>query len=307
MSRVKFEELVNKWMEDKKKYVKISTFSTYNFIINKHLLPYFSRLEIIKSENVENFIIKKCEDKLNYKFIKDILIVLAMILKYGNEKRIYKTQQINYHSPKQNTIKEIKCFDVESQRKLVNYLRNNFSFKNLGIYLCLYTGIRIGELCALKFEDINFDTKTLYITKTLQRISIKNNDNKKTKIIVDTPKTISSNREIPLPKTIIKIIKNFTNIINKDNYILSNSLNAVEPRTYRNYYKKILNNIGIPYIKFHALRHSFATRLIEHNCDYKTVSSLLGHSNISTTLNLYVHPSFQQKKKCIEKIENIFE
>ena len=304
MSRVKFEELVNKWMEDKKKYVKISTFSTYNFIINKHLLPYFSRLEIIKSENVENFIIKKCEDKLNYKFIKDILIVLAMILKYGNEKRIYKTQQINYHSPKQNTIKEIKCFDVESQRKLVNYLRNNFSFKNLGIYLCLYTGIRIGELCALKFEDINFDTKTLYITKTLQRISIKNNDNKKTKIIVDTPKTISSNREIPLPKT---IIKNFKNIINKDNYILSNSLNAVEPRTYRNYYKKILNNIGIPYIKFHALRHSFATRLIEHNCDYKTVSSLLGHSNISTTLNLYVHPSFQQKKKCIEKIENIFE
>lgn len=305
MKRIRFKELVNIWLEEKKKYVKISTFSTYNFIVNKHLLPYFSHLEIIKSENIENFIIRKSEDKLNYRFIKDILIVLAMILKFGNEKKIYKTQQIYYHSPRQNTINEIKCFDVESQKKLVNYLRNNFSFKNFGIYLSLYTGIRIGELCALRFSDINCETKTLHITKTLQRISVQGYENKKTKIIVGTPKTISSKREIPLPIAIIKIVRDLKDLVNKDNYILSNSLKAIEPRTYRNYYKKVLGTIGITYIKFHALRHSFATRLIEYNCDYKTVSSLMGHSNISTTLNLYVHPSFEQKKKCIDKIEDI--
>lgn len=305
MNRVSFNKLANMWLEDKKKYVKVSTYTIYNYIVNKYLLSYFSCCKSINSEQLQRFIDIKIENKLNYKFIKDILIVLEMILKYGNEKEIYKTTQFKYYLPKQNKVSEMKCFDLESQKRLVSYLKNNFSFKNLGIYLCLYTGIRIGELCALKFSDINCETRVLYITKTLQRISIENS-NKKTKLIIGSPKTLSSYREIPLPNVISRIILNLKNIVNEENYILSNAKKAIEPRTFRNYYKKVLNHIGIPYIKFHSIRHSFATRLIENNCDYKTVSSLLGHSNISTTLNLYVHPSFEQKKKCIEKIENIF-
>ena len=306
MKKVRFKELVNIWLEEKKKYVKISTYSTYSFIVSKHLLPYFDCKEKISSEIIQRFISEKCEDKLNHKFIKDILIVLEMILKFGNEKKIYKTSELKYYLPKQICTNKIKCFDVESQKRIATYLKSNFSFKNFGIYLCLYTGIRIGELCALKFSDISCSDGTLTINKTLQRVSVKNLDNKKTKIIIDVPKTASSNREIPLPNAIIEIIKNLKGVVNNENYILSNSNKAIEPRTYRNYYRKVLNSIGISYIKFHGLRHSFATRLIESNCDYKTVSALLGHSNVSTTLNIYVHPSFDQKKKCIDKIENMF-
>ena len=269
MKKICFKELTNIWLEEKKKYVKLSTFCTYNYIVSKYLLPYFSYEEVIKSKNVENFIKQKCEDKLSCKFIKDIMVVLEMILRFGREKRLFKNPQILYHLPKQKEANVIKCFDLENEKRLENYLKNNFSFKNFGIYISLYTGIRIGELCALKFSDIDCSTGTLIINKTLQRISVKNYNNKKTKIIVDTPKTISSIREIPLPNIIINIVKNIKYIINDNNYILSNSLKAIEPRTFRNYYKKVLNCIGIPYIKFHALRHSFATRLIEFNCDYK--------------------------------------
>ena len=192
MKSVKFGELANTWLEDKKKYVKLSTYATYRFIVDKHLLPNFDCKKKISKEDIQSFINKKYDDKMSHKFIKDIIIVLEMILKFGNEKGIYKTQQLKYRLPKQNDISEVKCFDVESQKRLVNYLRSNFSFKNFGIYLCLYTGIRIGELCALKFSDINCKTKTLFITKTLQRVCIKSYDNKKTKIIVGTPKTASS-------------------------------------------------------------------------------------------------------------------
>lgn len=98
------------------------------------------------------------------------------------------------------------------------------------------------------------------------------------------------------------MVKPLKKIVNSSFFVLTNSDKPTEPRTYRNYYKRLLNQLGIPPLKFHGLRHSFATRCIESNCDYKTVSVLLGHSNISTTLNLYVHPNMDQKKKCVEQM-----
>ena len=95
-------------------------------------------------------------------------------------------------------------------------------------------------------------------------------------------------------------------VVKDEYFILTNDTKPTEPRTYRNYYKRLLNKLGIPDIKFHGLRHSFATRCIEANSDYKTVSVILGHSNISTTLNLYVHPNKEQKKKCIDKMLKSF-
>ena len=123
-----------------------------------------------------------------------------------------------------------------------------------------------------------------------------------TEIFIDSPKTINAYREIPLNRELVNIIKNCIKLVNNENFIISNNLKPIEPRSYRNYYKKFMKNLEMPTIKFHCLRHSFATRCIESKCDYKTLSSLLGHANISTTLNLYTHPNLEQKKVCINKM-----
>lgn len=191
---------------------------------------------------------------------------------------------------------------IANQRKIINYVIENFTFRNLGLFICLSTGIRIGEVCALTWEDIDTDNGIIHIRKTLQRIYVNENGKKRTELLIDTPKTATSMRDIPMIKELYGILKPLKKIVRNDYFVLTNDITPTEPRTYRNYYKKLLKKLGIPPVKFHGLRHSFATRCIESKCDYKTVSVILGHSNISTTLNLYVHPNLDQKKRCIDKM-----
>jgi integrase len=181
-------------------------------------------------------------------------------------------------------------------------LEDHFTFENLGIYMCLSTGMRIGEICALKWDDIDLESCVISVNKTIQRIYIMDEPERHTEIIIDTPKTKNSIREIPMSKNLLRFIKPIKKLLNGEYYVLSNTENPIEPRTYRNHYKILMKELGMPALRFHGLRHSFATRCIESKCDYKTVSVLLGHSNISTTLNLYVHPNFEQKKKCIDQM-----
>ena len=190
----------------------------------------------------------------------------------------------------------------------MSYVKRNISFRNLGIYLCLSTGVRIGELCALQWKDIDTDTGYVSVNKTIARIYLMDENGKnRTEVVIDTPKTQNSLREIPIYNELLKLLKPLKRIVNPEYYVLTNSPPPLEPRTYRNYYKKIMKTLNVPNIKFHGLRHSFATRCIESNCDYKTVSVLLGHSKINTTLNLYVHPNLNQKKKCINKMFKMLE
>jgi integrase len=184
----------------------------------------------------------------------------------------------------------------------MNFVKNNFTFSNIGIYICLSAGLRIGEVCALTWDDLDIEQGVINVSKTIQRIYIVEKTEKKTELIIDTPKSKNSIREIPMSKELLQMVKPIKKVVNGSFYLLTNSTSPTEPRTYRNYYKNLMNQLEIPVLKFHGLRHSFATRCIESNCDYKTVSVLLGHSNISTTLNLYVHPNIEQKKRCIEQM-----
>ena len=199
-------------------------------------------------------------------------------------------------------LKKEEILSRTNQKKIMNYVQEHFTFKNLGIYICLSAGIRIGEICALTWEDINTDTGIISIRKTIQRIYIVEDKKRHTELILDTPKTKNSIREIPMSRNLQKMLKPIKKVVNESFYVLTNEAKPTEPRTYRNYYKKLMKELDIPDLKFHGLRHSFATRCIESNCDYKTVSVILGHSNISTTLNLYVHPNMEQKKKCIDQM-----
>jgi len=184
----------------------------------------------------------------------------------------------------------------------MQHIQEHFTFKNLGVLICLCSGMRIGEICALTWEDIDTDNGVINIRRTIQRIYIIEDGIRKTELLLDTPKTKNSIREVPMNKDLIKMLKPIKKIVNNTFFVVTNDAKPTEPRTYRTYYKSLMDGLGMPKLKFHGLRHSFATRCIESKCDYKTVSVLLGHSNISTTLNLYVHPNLEQKKKAIEQM-----
>ncbi|MGQ2984348.1 tyrosine-type recombinase/integrase [Flavobacterium sp.] len=295
-------EIIDLWKADKKQYVKKSSYAAYLLLTENHLLPAFGQKKEIEETDVQSFVLQKLDSGLSQKTIKDILIVLKMILKFGAKKKWTTYAPFDIQFP---TIRESQAMEVLSradQKKIMSYIQEHFTFRNLGVYLCLSSGIRIGEICALTWEDIDTDSGVINVRRTIQRIYVIEGGIRRTELILDTPKTKNSIREIPLSKDLLRILKPFKKIVNPSFFVLTNDAKPTEPRTYRSYYKNLMRDLKMPELKFHGLRHSFATRCIESNCDYKTVSVLLGHSNISTTLNLYVHPNMEQKKKAIEQM-----
>ena len=295
-------EIAAAWKEYKRPYVKQSTMAAYALILENHILPHFGDSDSLHEQAVQVFVLQKLENGLSVKTVKDILIVLKMVMKFGvkNEWMTYYEWDIKY--PTTSTNKELEVLSVANHRKILNYIQSHFTFTGLGIYISLSTGLRIGEICALKWSDINVTDGTITVSRTIERIYIIEGEKKHTELVINTPKTKNSCREIPMSKELLAMIKPLKKVVNDDFYVLTNDERPTEPRTYRNYYNGLMAKLDIPKLKYHGLRHSFATRCIEAGCDYKTVSVLLGHSNISTTLNLYVHPNMEQKKRCITKM-----
>ena len=295
-------EIATAWKEYKRPYVKQSTMAAYVLILENHVLPYFGDGDSLHEQAVQAFVLQKLKNGLSVKTVKDILIVLKMVMKFGvkNEWMNYYEWDIKY--PTTSTNKELEVLSVTNHRKILNYILSHFTFAGLGIYISLSTGLRIGEICALKWSDINVTDGTITVSRTIERIYIIEGEKKHTELVINTPKTKNSCREIPMSRELLAMIKPLKKVVNEDFYVLTNDERPTEPRTYRNYYNGLMEKLDIPKLKYHGLRHSFATRCIEAGCDYKTVSVLLGHSNISTTLNLYVHPNMEQKKRCITKM-----
>lgn len=292
-------EIAAAWKEYKRPYVKQSTMAAYVLILENHILPTFGEDNSLPEQSVQAFVLHKIESGLSTKSVKDILIVLKMVMKFGVKKEwmTYYEWDIKYPPSSENKVLDV--LSVTNHRKILNHIQSHFTFMGLGIYISLSTGLRIGEICALKWSDINVTDGILTVNRTIERIYIIEGEKKHTELVINTPKTKNSCREIPMNKELLGMLKPLKKVVNDDYYILTNDERPTEPRTYRNYYKRVMEKLDIPKLKYHGLRHSFATRCIEVGCDYKTVSVLLGHSNISTTLNLYVHPNMEQKKRCI--------
>lgn len=295
-------EIAAAWKEHKRPYVKQSTMAAYVLILENHILPTFGEDNSLPEHSVQAFVLHKIESGLSTKSVKDILIVLKMVMKFGVKKEwmTYYEWDIKYPPSSENKVLDV--LSVSNHRKILNHIQSHFTFMGLGIYISLSTGLRIGEICALKWSDINVTDGILTVNRTIERIYIIEGEKKHTELVINTPKTKNSCREIPMNKELLGMLKPLKKVVNDDYYILTNDERPIEPRTYRNYYKRLMEKLDIPKLKYHGLRHSFATRCIEVGCDYKTVSVLLGHSNISTTLNLYVHPNMEQKKRCIDKV-----
>ena len=301
MTEKSIKEVSDLWKRDKKQYVKQSTYAAYILILENHILPAFEGNTTISEDEVQAFVFNKLESGMRQKTVRDIVIVLKMVVRYGAKLGLDWKSDWQLHYPTSQGKDAIEVLSIENHRKIMNYIQGNFTFKNLGVYVCLSSGLRIGEICALKWEDIDVRESVIHVRRTLERVYVMDEEPRRTVLIEGMPKTVNSVRDIPITKNLMKMLKPLCGIVNPDYYVLSNESKPIEPRTYRNYYKALMQELGIPRIKFHGLRHSFATRCIESNCDYKTVSVLLGHSNIGTTLNLYVHPNLEQKKKCLDK------
>ena len=271
-------------------------------ILENHLLPSFGDYDSLSEKLVQEFVLQKLENGLSVKTVKDILIVLKMVMKFGvkNAWMNYCEWDIKY--PTSETNKDLEVLTIAHHKKILDFIKENFTFRNLGIYISLTTGLRIGEICGLKWSDIDVCNETITVRRTIERIYLIEGDCKHTELVINTPKTKNSCREIPVNKELLAMVKPLKKVVNNEFYVLTNEEKPTEPRTYRIYYHRLMKRLEIPRLKYHGLRHSFATRCIESNCDYKTVSVLLGHANITTTLNLYVHPNMEQKKRCITKM-----
>jgi len=294
------EEIAELWKENKRGFIKYSSYSTYSNLIDNQILPTFGKMAVIPEKTVQEYILRKFNDEgLSLNSVRGAVIVLKMILRYGASLGLCEKPEWTLRYPLPRSAKKMEVFSKKDMQKMLTAIKNNPTPKNLGIYISLATGLRIGEVCALQWRDLDMRSGILHVTKTVERIYIKEGGESYTSITVGPPKTFNSIRDIPFSNELAKVLGQESQGKKPQNYILSDGPKPIEPRSYRNYFGSFLISNKIPVLKFHALRHSFATRCIQAGADYKTVSSILGHANIKITLDMYVHPGMESKKKCV--------
>lgn len=294
-----FESVAEQWLAEKKKLVKHSTYCAYLLAIKTHLLPEFASKSKVSEEDARQFVYAKLASGLGRKTVHDILAILRAIMKFLAKHSNVPSPEWEIAFPTSTECKPLPILSLSDERKLLRSISAAPSSKNIGILIALCTGLRIGEICALRWSDINLIRRIITVSHTAARIY--NADVHKTERLMTSPKTCNSNREIPIASILHEALCTIKKSA-KANFVVCDTETATDPRTYRDYFSRLLKRLGIPHIVFHGLRHTFATRCIESGCDYKTVSVILGHSNIATTLNLYVHPNMEQKKRCISRM-----
>lgn len=312
--KILYKDWIYIWLLEKKDYIKESTYANYSNNIFNHIIPKLGNyyLNELNHKVIQDFLLELSKNGrkdntggLAEKTIKDITIIIKGSIKKGINENKIKHIELTFNYPKDNKENKLYVLTKREQNKITNYVLENINSRNIGLLISLYSGIRIGELCALRWEDVDFKKNCLTINKTIQRVYIKDKDKNISKVIITTPKTKNANREIPINKDFLEILKKVKS--DKKHYILTGNEKYIEPRTYRKYFNKVLDELKIKHFNFHSLRHTFATNCISLGVDYKTVSELLGHANVNITLNLYVHPRYSQKKKCIDLVCKVFQ
>lgn len=308
-----YKTLVNTWLNQKKPMITPSTHANFVLIAENHLIPYFGKRKIgsISETDIQNYIgylynEGRLDKKggITVKGIRDIILVLRLSMHYAYKERIIPLLNwdlIEY--PKDTGVKKVVSLSKDQEQELIQCIYMDLNRRTAGILIGLFTGVRIGELCGLQMSDISLTEKTITINKTVQRIY----DKKKgtTYINVGPPKTKTSARTIPLPTLLVNIIKKFYTD-NPNHYFLTGKTKPTEPRTYRQFFTRFLKRNGLQQVKFHEIRHTFAVRAIEiPEFDVKSLSEILGHKNVSFTLNVYGSANMQQKVKCMNLLNDL--
>ena len=306
-----FSYIASEWFESIKLHTKTSTQNKYHNMLTNYILPEYGNqpFNTITYEFIEahcKFLLEsegKKGNGLSTKTVSDVLAIIRNISKFAIRKGIYVANDANAVQIRQD-IKPMRVLNKAEQRQLCEYILKRPEACSIGILVCMFTGLRIGEICALRWEDISFSDQSIYIHHTLQRIQMNRGHGAKTEVVVTTPKSSCSIRKIPLPDEILEIL-----VLNKkasSGYVLTNDeYKFIEPRTMQNKFKKIIKAAGIENANFHALRHTFATRCVELGFDVKSLSEILGHATVNITMNRYVHPTYEMKKKNMQKLSGL--
>ena len=303
--KLTLKEICLEWLEIKRLTVKSSTYAGYSRLLNNHVYPLLGGQVycLLTKKQINSFIAGLISDGrtdgsggLSAKTVKDIIIILKSVSSYAH--REYGLENIcsDIQPPKvRNT--EIKVLSEHELNKLRLYIKHNMDLTNLSILICMYTGIRIGEMCGLKWENVNLQEGFFVVNKTVQRVSMVNGESK---VVVDVPKTESSVRTVFMPDFLTEIMSDFKR--SPSFYVLSGLNVPKEPRILQYRFKKVLRECGIRDVPFHTLRHTYASFCIEKGFDVKALSELLGHSTVNVTLNRYVHTSDEIKKSYVSSL-----
>lgn len=308
-SRAKYGDILRNWVTMSRVHIKESTYSRYIHLANAHILPYLGEIptDRLTTQIIEkhiSFLLNEGRlDKkggLAPKTVSDILALIKGSIDYANCSGISINCYLDRLTVKKVQI-DMRVLSVNEQHKLCEVLMREMNLTKFGVLLCMYTGIRIGEVCALKWESIDFSEGILSIRETLQRIQATDvGACKKTKIVITEPKSKKAIRDIPLPNFVLECAASLKH--DPKAYILTGrSDRYIEPRLLQYTFKKYTKECGLTDVNYHTLRHTFATRCIELGFDVKTLSELLGHASVNITLNRYVHSSMDTKKNNMQR------
>lgn len=323
--RVKFIDLRNEWLINKKIEIKESTYSNYAYTTRKYLIPTFKNLTIKELERYDySTFVEKLVENLSPKTTEDIVIKLKSILNYANDVYGASISEKKIKSPKVHN-EPLKILSRKECERLEKTCKEDNSLQSIGILIALETGLRIGEICALKWKNIDVENRVIKVRQTLQRIyreeselkaeeKIENkNDSKsyeannkartsRTKILMNTPKSENSIRNIPINDKLYRVLIQYKKTLNDEDFVLTGSKKKYyEPRTYENIFRRMLLKSKVKKYNFHILRHTFATNCINAGMDIKALGEVLGHSEVNTTMR-YTHTSYDTTKKYLEKI-----
>lgn len=307
-----FRTAAREWYLSMAPRVKESTLSKYRNLLNLHIDPMLGSVPLnrISHELLEsgcNALLLgggRNGAGLSPKTVADIMSVVRSILQFaarsGREVRCDGSAVRIKRDAKQ-----MRVLSRAEQEQLCRHLYSDLNPYSMGVLLCLFTGIRIGELCALRWEDISLTEQTIHIRRTIQRVQNPAGDPVRTKMIITPPKSVCSIRTIPIPADLAQLLAAHRK--SDAGYCLTNDEQRyVDPRTMQYHFKRMLAESGVSTANFHALRHTFATRCVELGFDVKSLSEILGHASVNITMNRYVHPSMELKRENMQRLSELF-
>lgn len=302
-------DLVDEWLCLTEKRVARSTYVKYEQLAKTYIIPYFKTLTC---KELDHKCLNRFYNEINREDCsrkrplsvgnkRTIFMIVNNMLDYAYESR--HLDQKFYIKPRLGrTRKAVRVFSQEDQKKIETYALDHVDNCSLAVMLALFTGLRLGEICALQWRDINFELNALQVNKTVQRLRVSDEEHAShTELVVSQPKSEASNRLLPLPAFLSLYLKQFP-CNDEDAYVLTDSSIPMEPRTLQYHYQKMLRKIQVPYLNFHCLRHTFATRCVTLGWDMKTLSEVMGHFDIKVTMEYYFHSSFEYKQVQMDKL-----
>ena len=291
-----FEE----WLETVAQTRKYSTYVKYRTLYRCHIQNEFygDKCGQMTNSHVSD---RLAEQEISDGTRRSLLAVIRQALRYAEREYRISTPSLINHSA-HSIPHPIEIMDRAEQTRLIRFLLNDSDISKIGIYLCLSTGLRLGEVCSLKWNDIDQTRKLIHVNRTVQRISSQTGQ-ARTTLLETAPKTVFSRRDIPISDELFSLLMAYRQ--DSQEYVLCGH-KPMEPRTYQNHFKNYLQQINAPAYNFHTLRHTFATNCIGNGMDIKSLSEILGHSNVQFTMNRYVHPTMDTKRQYINALATTY-